>query len=173
MSNFPNPAHDPYTIPREENVVVGGVGSYVTGFGEFYAWSSKFAELQKKFAIRLGSANFNAEPQGESNRTISNSNFIEFKANLKRISNRISKRISSSVLSPVAACYHYNLCSVLSCHFNKLRLFQGKYAGLKFRRQTRSTTAMPTLTHVKIEIIPLLLLIQCISIAHSWHSLKP
>ena len=51
--------------------------NYVTGFGEFYAWSSKFAELQKKFAIRLGSANFNAGPQGESNRTISNSNLIE------------------------------------------------------------------------------------------------
>ena len=31
-SSFPNPAHDPYTIPREENVVVGGVGSSTSQF---------------------------------------------------------------------------------------------------------------------------------------------
>ena len=31
-SSFPNPAHDPYTIPREENVAVGGVGSSTSQF---------------------------------------------------------------------------------------------------------------------------------------------
>ena len=52
----------------------------------------------KKFAIRLGSANFNAEPQGESNRTTSN--FIEFHANFK----------SNFKFCPVAG-----LCVPLSC----------------------------------------------------------
>ena len=31
-SSFPNPAHDPYTIPTRENVVVGGVGSSTSQF---------------------------------------------------------------------------------------------------------------------------------------------
>ena len=31
-SSFPNPTHDPYTIPREESVVVGGVGSSTSQF---------------------------------------------------------------------------------------------------------------------------------------------
>ena len=31
-SSFPNPSHDPYTIPREENVAVGGVGSKTSQF---------------------------------------------------------------------------------------------------------------------------------------------
>ena len=31
-SSFPNPAHDSYTIPREESVVVSGVGSSTSQF---------------------------------------------------------------------------------------------------------------------------------------------